>query len=916
MSYPSDSHKVSSKYLLIQFVLLAFYVRFWGFAVESVPDYTTYYQQVLQSELDTFGWPDTNNLKARRPVFFLDSANLAMRLWLKTHDPKYLVIAEILFEKGINWAVKTKSQSHENNMNNSDCFLLNPLMVTARHFKQTKNWNGKWDEDFAICIEDGMDYICGKLNNSPGNRVIDPMVGGAAMFNITNNDRLKKRLTNYWNWLLTIGDLDENSGNYSSLGINAMIDLAIELGKENDFMDARFKNTFARYRSMVSPSGFMPEWGDDYFKISPKMAWVYIFEFAAQLYRDPLFSSAARKLFSSNMARLEEYSACSDSALVSLKLHLNSSTQLENASEVTYRNTLSKTKYDKLILRTGHNPGDAMVMLDLYAWGEHSHADKRASIGYFEYGDTPLFYNYQRYLQSSSYANQVFIDAPSPTFPHADGWKPNVWKTFSIPSDRMSRVKGDVSGELRGINSMSFRNNPDKSTKDCIMYIDNIRLEGPQGVVLIEDFEKYDPKNRKHSWWGGDPSNIDLASNCTSGNTALRFKLAKSTGLNSPSVPYNISYLPFDYPVLKYDSMYQGSSAPSVQFRTFGDEDGLMSWNYINQPTLLCEVEDVKIEQMSKDVWSKIKYKIYGTYDSSASREIFLSEEGILFVHDEILPGNQMLGREGGPLWQMYSCIEKGKQFFSSSGEIPIKQINGEGYGNYGMTVWFKPQMNHEAGLSLVPQRKQSNLWKIQNDQFLRTAYSKTLLIPGAKSHFYTLVIPHKSYYKGSNFAERITYTGNIYSVEVPGKKVTFNVNSRKIYRMNVDNYSLFEFRPTYISSKSVITSGNANLCKEGFIEKWIDGKLLFPVEIAQPGSYLFSIEQASNQRADSAYEICIGGKCINSKIIDTKGVFSFVPSGNVNISKVGWQYIELRPLDTKRTPLLKIKSISLKKNI
>ena len=55
-----------------------------------------------------------------------------------------------------------------------------------------------------------------------------------------------------------------------------------------------------------------------------------------------------------------------------------------------------KTVPDKLILRSGSQPGAAMVMLDLYASGSHAHEYKRPSIGYYEVAGVPLFHNLGR----------------------------------------------------------------------------------------------------------------------------------------------------------------------------------------------------------------------------------------------------------------------------------------------------------------------------------------------------------------------------------------------------------------------------------------------------------------------------------------------------------------------------------------
>ena len=78
---------------------------------------------------------------------------------------------------------------------------------------------------------------------------------------------------------------------------------------------------------------------------------------------------------------------------------------------------------DKLILRTGSEPGSAMVMLDLYAAGSHSQPSKGPSIAYYEVDGVPLFHNLGRHRTRSAITGNSFWAL------EAGRAFPGVWKS-------------------------------------------------------------------------------------------------------------------------------------------------------------------------------------------------------------------------------------------------------------------------------------------------------------------------------------------------------------------------------------------------------------------------------------------------------------------------------------------------------
>ena len=247
-------------------------------------------------------------------------------------------------------------------------------------------------------------------------------------------DEVRRAVAALGRRILETGDLNENASNYASLGICFFLELArLEGWLDNVQRSDHFRNMLVRMRDIISPAGSIPEYGDGYFRHRQvRLDFVLLLEMAARLYNDASFQQAARR-FLAAPPELDEDQLHRAYLLLALEPFTPTGTSQPAFSTVQNRRvpgTPVTTMPDKLILRTGTQPGDAMIMLDLYALGSHAHEYKRPSVGFYEVGGVPLFHNLgRRGTRSGQCGNSFWIlDQPDafPGYPregleHCDG---------------------------------------------------------------------------------------------------------------------------------------------------------------------------------------------------------------------------------------------------------------------------------------------------------------------------------------------------------------------------------------------------------------------------------------------------------------------------------------------------------------
>lgn len=562
---------------------------------------------------------------------------------------------------------------------------------------------------------------------------------------------------NYWNDLMVHVEPDENSSNYTRIGLRAILNLADILGKTDadpvvnvsvNALSNSFYTTVEKHAALVSPSGYLPIFGDSYFEseflsdppflpsttnpLTPplgywihhvNMSFLYLVERTGRLAAlngvtavssGDLLGTARKmwtqiKWFNSNTAVLPEWI---------MTPNATATDPLQGSQLLTYRPPVAGPAVDhvaKLVVRPTSEPDAPMVLMDL-ASGDHSHPSKRGGIAFYEVEQSPLFYNYGRYLQGDYFANQVVLRKTSGNdlFPLATSASTNVTVADLPTSDgqwhTLTVNMGDFSWNRATPNTSSIVHIDQLSlavTASAADYadlkFDNVRLVSRDGssVSIIHACDA------TTNWTGSDLT-IDSVDK-TQGAGSLQL------GLNSPCTGYSLRNIATlfpngidisQYPYLRidYKSVVTSGSHLTpyrIQLRFDGGpgkndtvqatlSSGVAqahrtydTWLYLTPHPVfdLAEgatdtfVADNAAEQFSH---GRATFNHYGTWDHSLKRSFVLTLEGVLVIVDEISSINPEGGAttwQAGSLWQLYTPGVSGTDWFSAPWEVPFPDV-------------------------------------------------------------------------------------------------------------------------------------------------------------------------------------------------------------------------------------------------
>ena len=592
-------------------------------------------------------------------------AHVALQLWINTHDKAYREKTVRYLDISLADPKFGLKDFHSLHVFGELVFLMKKEGLISKENK------GKLDK---IAIDE-LDVFRKSKDNGDNNIALGMLAGYAGLFRYLDGEafpqraEVQKRLSDYWALLLATGDLDEDAQNYDSLGAAFLVDIARLLGKENDLKNsAGYRRMFERFRDIVSPTGLIPEYGDSYFGFTSVLIdRVYLLEYAAALYNDPSFLYAARKLYGRPSLLPGADSLSRSIPLINLKT-LDAKPVLPEVSPsmVTYRMRRGESKplVDKLILRTGLEPGAAMIMMDLYADGSHAHREKGPSIAYYEVAGVPLFHNLGRHGARSSVAgNLVWANSANQIFPGI--WEEGKWLTMTIPAKYITQTDNGVCQVGDGL---QLRNFPERNRKVKFLYFDNVRLEGPAGTLLLDDFESDkgwelpSPKADSFSLKKAKGVNLLQSEDHTQGKYSQKVNWSAVPGqiyAHNFTNKNNFTFNGSDYNSLKLDVKYEGER-PYMHIRGLGEQVDL------GDMLLPSELSSASAEQQGGDAFGTVEYKMYLETGAQLTRKIALTSEGFLVVADILRPAKTMHGWNAGQLWQLYQLKENGKNWYAS----------------------------------------------------------------------------------------------------------------------------------------------------------------------------------------------------------------------------------------------------------
>jgi hypothetical protein len=554
------------------------------------------------------------------------------------------------------------------------------------------------------------------------------------------HEAVQRRLDVFWSGLCKLGNTDEDAENYDSLGMAFAIDLARLLGREADLNSAGFHRYFDNFRDIVSPSGLVPEYGDSYFSFDAvPMDRIYLLEYAARLYNDGTFLGPLRKMLHRPQQALpDEDEWIRSLALIDMGMSSKAAQPIPGPpSQILYRNAPQSAQPvpDKLILRTGRQPGSSMIMMDLYAAGSHAVQDKRSSIAYYESAQVPLFHNMgRRGTRSAIDGNVVWAMPPGKLFPGL--WnQEGKWFTMTMPVDVL---KQNRDGKYV-LSTMVLRNFPgnenDRGTTS--LCFDNLRLVGPGGSLLVDSFDTSDGWDRQLLRNTPPVTSQDMTQGIASPCVAWNKVKAEVITRTLPR-PWPAPFTKQQFSALKLDVMYRGTR-PYVLVRGFGDEIELGA--QVLRPTLT----SAAATQRGQDAMGQVSYANYIQNDTRLTRQIVLTAEGYLVVRDTLIPGLSMSGWTAGQLWQLYTLANHGDDWFSSEddGAYPNVSANPGATTTRSMLVRYATP---EGASALDDEARQDYTYpnpKGRPGRVFFTTYSRRTIQAGRPEIFGMVVIPY-----------------------------------------------------------------------------------------------------------------------------------------------------------------------------
>lgn len=555
-----------------------------------------------------------------------------------------------------------------------------------------------------------------------------------------------------WDFWYRNKDIDETATLYAAIHLNDIISIAHESGRSDLMKTPEIERWFLRYLYQQAPSGYMPEYGDDFF--FAYFEWILVFEKMARLTGNASFHEASKKLYRIGLPNLpEKYTkrgwylrdACEWASIAEVALlppiEPKDSISDWGAIVTTRTNRQGKSGIpDQLLLTPSHVPGAPFVMSDLYAEGAHKHSNLRGTIDYFETDCCPHFHGVQRHATDMRHGNTVILMKEEingfPFGEDSNRWLTNRWFTDWIDFSSSTHIS-ETDSQMRGFESITFRFQGGQPGE--VIYIDNVRLRGKSGEKTLHNC------NTLEAWGNG----AELVDN-PKGGKMIRLTL-KNSDIHFFNLKVSADFSLNDYRYIGCDWKHatpDGHEKSKMSFK-------IRVYNKVRKP-----VEDYVHEEVGVlfnpniirtafagnkglDSYGELILDNHCVDGSTLERRIVLTAEGFLILQDHLLPGEGTEGYTAGSIWQLYTMDEHGENWFSTHGgkriyrdtpntRIPWKDASEKDIERRQLLVYLEKQKECTYGF-------QHQEYTIQPT----TVFAKLRVTPHNPLTFVTVVIPY-----------------------------------------------------------------------------------------------------------------------------------------------------------------------------
>ena len=699
----------------------------------------------------------------RPPIERLYLADVAVRLALRTGRAEYRDKAVALLESALPEVASKPSDFHTLR---GIALAILPLrqwgLIKPESEQTLRNLALRTWKEFLAAPEGSYE------GDADHNIRLAQALSCAAFANFFKDDKaldtvpIRNRLDRYWSKIKATSDLDEDASNYTGLGIVHCIELAQVLGREGDLRAPGFRRMFERQRDTVSTTGLLPEFGDGFFHLDrDAFDFLYLCEYAAKHFYDPTFLSVAHRLYDPvtfAKAGPDEWGRAI--SLLGLELSTRQPAPLPAASLVNYRANRSARQpvVDKLILRTGTEPGSAMMLLDLYAAGSHAHPAKGPSVAYYEVDGVPLFHHLGRHrTRSAITGNSFWALAADGAFPGL--WKPGEWFTMSIPVEMMPC---DAAGTPQVGDRLTLRNFENRGTRQ--LWFDNLRLEGKAGAKLLDGFESEKTWHRSLSSAAGLKIMTSLDHTQGAASQSLNWGVLKAGAYaRILADAHSFTFKPGEFDTLKMDVKCEGIR-PYLHLRDLCQQIDL------GDHALPYRVGSARAEQRGRDAFGEVVFSRYIAADAQLTRRMVLTAEGCLIIHDRWSSGKSQPKWTAGQLWQFYAMKNRGADWFCGDDDGEFTVPDGHG-GTKSVTrrmlVKFALEPHTDTFVEQVNQPYLAPNPKNRPQDKFYTTGSRRTVSAGEEAAFTLVVVPHDPGQDAKPLAGAISFNVRADGVEV-----------------------------------------------------------------------------------------------------------------------------------------------------
>ena len=487
------------------------------------------------------------------------------------------------------------------------------------------------------------------------------------------------------------------------------------------------------------------------------------FERAAAVWSDPTLKFASAKSFVMGTTRQLiglEYDSIGDLMRLGFALDWQNTTiapappsMARGGGSVLNRLTDNGTvaRPAAVVLRGGpQNMADAsaFALSDVFSGSlpipPHAHENQHGQINWFESHGVPLVASLGYDNRGPADTNMYVVRPADDSFPHAvPHFRANAWNTATLPTIRMAGAA--PAGSPVEMSSLTFRI---ESDGDIVFAAAQLRLDGPRGALLIDDF------SNATRWQPPRGTPVTAITMTPPGSApghavpALQWSLTSSggqAGANFITMRLNRSFSCTDFPTISFFWRLSSNHhvARAVILRTVSSPTSVdYHASELNlQPTL----DNVSADgNPAGDAFASMVYgQGWFSFDTSFARQVvLLSAERILVVWDRLTPGDQLAGHQGGPVWHFGPTdppIVAGDTVLSQGARVNVAAT----------IISLAPRASPEApgfsaeiqspGASFEVGVQSTDVWG-KNGQ--KSAYGRVLLTGGRKVDVISVLIP------------------------------------------------------------------------------------------------------------------------------------------------------------------------------